>query len=166
MLALTGTTLTKNNARDYHAAGFTLVEMMVVTLILGTLAALAAPAFSELVATQRGKAAASSLYTMLIKTRSEAIKRNTDVTLAPTATDQWTNGWQILDPALSTRKLDHQAAVKGATISGPANVVFQSSGRVKGNTAPQFDIAIHGSDRHRCVSVDLSGRPHLKASSC
>ena len=147
------------------ASGVTLVEMMVAMAILAILAALAAPSFTELVASQRGKAAASTLHAMLLKARSEAIKRNADVTLAPLASDGWEQGWRILDPSLPSRALDRQGALKGATISGPASVVYQPSGRIAGG-APEFDIAIQGSAAHRCVSVDLGGRPQVKASSC
>ena len=56
----------------------------------------------------------------------------------------------------------------GLIVSGPASVVYQSSGRVQGNTNPAFVVkAVHGSStEQRWVCVDLSGRPLAKASAC
>jgi len=146
------------------AAGFTLVEALVVMAIIGTLAALAAPSFNELIAGQRASNAAGSLHVALIKTRSEATKRNASVTLVPSA-GGWKDGWQVLDPRDSTA-LDSFPATTGLTISGPASVIYQGSGRVQGS-APAFEIISTAlPDVKRCVSVDLSGRAFVKKGAC
>jgi type IV fimbrial biogenesis protein FimT len=147
--------------------GFTLVELMIACAVMAVLAAIAAPSFSTLIANQRVKGAASDLHMALVKARGEAIKRNTNVKLAPKTAGDWKAGWQIVDPADSARKLEDRAAVKGVLITGPSEVIYQSSGRIKGNTIPSFDISASGTSTHWCGTVDLSGRPYLKkASSC
>jgi prepilin-type N-terminal cleavage/methylation domain-containing protein len=158
-------------ARCGRVAGFTLIEMLTVLTIVGILAMTAAPSFSPLIASKRAEAAATELYISLVTSRSEATKRNADATLAQ-KTGGWQLGWQVtvVDPTDATRTLtvdDHPAA-NGVTVSGPANVVYQSSGRVQGNTNPSFVVtAVHGSStEQRWVCVDLSGRPLAKASSC
>src|SRR5450830_671501 len=124
-------------------SGFTMIELLVVIAIAGILAALAAPSFSDLIASKRAQAVASELYVALLKARSEAVTRNANVTLSP-KTGGWQNGWQILDPANASRVLDDRGAASGATISGlagvsaPAGVTYQGSGRVQGNSAPSF----------------------------
>ena len=58
------------------------------------------------------------------------------------------------------------ASVPGAVISGPDAVVYLPNGRVNSDTSPAFDIALDGAATHRCVQVDLSGRPRLLATGC
>jgi type IV fimbrial biogenesis protein FimT len=149
-----------------RARGFTLPEMLAVVAILATLSALAAPSFSGLIATMRARSASSELYAALTRARSEAIKRNAEVTLAPASARQWQGGWSIPDPLDASRKLDAHGAVPGATITGPDNVIFLANGRVKGGAQPSFDISVTGSAAHRCISVDLGGRPNQSNQSC
>jgi len=158
-------------ARCGRVAGFTLIELLTVLTIVGILAMTAAPSFSPLIASKRAEAAATELYISLVTSRSEATKRNADATLAQ-KTGGWQLGWQVsvVDPtdATLTVTVEDHAATNGVTVSGPANVVYQSSGRVQGNTNPSFVVtAVHGSStEQRWVCVDLSGRPLAKASSC
>jgi type IV fimbrial biogenesis protein FimT len=142
-----------------------MVELMVAVAIAGILAALAAPSFNDLIANQRAKAVASELHAALSRARGEAIARNANVTLSPKS-GGWQNGWQILDPANAV--LDDRGAASGATISGPTSVIYLRSGRVQGSTAPSFLVSLTtgSTSKYQCVSVELSGRPYLKASSC
>jgi type IV fimbrial biogenesis protein FimT len=149
-----------------RARGFTLTELLTVVAITAILASLAAPAFTSMVAAARGRSVSSELYAALARTRSEAIKRNAEVTLLPVTAQQWHNGWSIPAPGDASRKLDDHPAVVGATVSGPASVVFLPNGRVKGGAAPAFDIALSGNGQHRCVRLDLSGRPNQTTSTC
>jgi type IV fimbrial biogenesis protein FimT len=149
-----------------RARGFTMPELLAVVAILATLSALAAPSFSGLIATMRARSASSELYASLTRARSEAIKRNAEVTLAPASAGQWQGGWRIPDPLDATRKLDDHGAVPGATITGPDNVIFLPNGRVKGGGQPSFDISVNGSSQHRCIGVDLGGRPNQSNQTC
>ncbi len=139
---------------------------MVGVAIAGILAALAAPSLSNLVANQRNRAVATDLYVALSKARSEAIKRNTSVTLSPKTANVWKDGWEIIDPSDANKKIEDHAAITGGTITGPASVTYRSSGRVQGNATPTFDITVSGTDSHVCVTVNLSGLPSQKSSSC
>ena len=72
--------------------GFTLIELMVVMSILAVLASLAAPSMSKLIATQRLRSAAGDMHLALVKARSEAVKRNKDVTISAQG-GSWAAGW-------------------------------------------------------------------------
>lgn len=165
MRPTSGTPPTRHASRR-TAFGFTLIELMIVVSIIAILAGLAAPSFSSLIAGQRARAAATNLNSALLKARSEAIKRNTNVTLSPNTAGDWQSGWQILDPADAARRLEQQAAFTGVAITGPADVTFQNSGRVRGTTLPTFDITAPNTSDRWCGTVELSGRSYLKKSPC
>src|SRR5450830_1885053 len=79
--------------------GFTMAELLIVLAIVGILASLAAPSFSQFIKSQRIKSMATDLNASLSLARSEAVKRNKNVTLSPdVGTGFWQNGWQIADP--------------------------------------------------------------------
>lgn len=145
--------------------GFTLPELLAVLAIMAILATLAAPAYSSWIAGTRARGAGTDLYTALNRARSEAIKRNAEVTLAP-AEGGWAGGWSIAHPGDADTLLDDHPAVPGATIDGPDSVVYLPNGRVKGGDQPAFDISVAGSEQSRCVTVDLSGRPNQSPSAC
>jgi type IV fimbrial biogenesis protein FimT len=148
------------------ARGFTLPELLVVVGIIGVLGAVAAPSISTLVANQRARSAGSELMQSLLRARSEAVKRNMEVTLRPETGSSWQSGWRIPNPSDTGHPIEVHGPVPGATFTGPASVVYGPSGRVRGSTAPSFDIAVAHASKHRCVSVDLSGRPYLKRDAC
>lgn len=84
--------------------GFTIVELMVVTAILATLAALAAPSFRPLIERWRVREAAETLQSTIYFARSEAIKRSGSVIIikggnagscTTSTTEQWNCGWSV-----------------------------------------------------------------------
>ena len=143
-----------------------MIELMVTVSIVAILAVIAGPSFSSLIATQRIKAVAADLYVALSKARSEALKRNTNVKLSPKTANTWQAGWVIPDPSDGTKTLEDHAAVKGATIVGPADLTYRVSGRIAATTAPTFDITASGTTIHWCVTIEPSGRPYQKSTAC
>jgi type IV fimbrial biogenesis protein FimT len=151
-----------------RAHGFTMIEMLAVVAIVGILAALAAPGLAQLIATVRAGGAASDLYQALATARSEATKRNTNVTLARKS-GAWINGWTIVDPGDASKILLDRNALEGAAITASlASVVYQSSGRVQGSVRPTFAIATTSGSTtiSKNVCVDISGRPYVSDSAC
>jgi type IV fimbrial biogenesis protein FimT len=73
--------------------GFTLIELMIVVTLLAVMLGIGIPSFRGFIAGQRVKTAAYDFATALLVARSEAIKRNTTVTIAPTGS--WIGGWTV-----------------------------------------------------------------------
>jgi type IV fimbrial biogenesis protein FimT len=143
--------------------GFGLVESMVVVAIIVILAGAAAPAMQQFVANQRLKSAASDLFTDILRARSEAIKRNADITLSPSG--DWSKGWTIPSPTNGNPALQSHAALSYVTINGPASLTYTAAGRVRGAANPTFNVsATNGSVR--CITVDLGGRPSVQSKPC
>ena len=105
--------------------------------------------------------AAMDLFTSLLRARSESIKQNTDVTLAPAGT--WEAGWRVASGGVN---IDTHAATSDISISDPGVVTYRSSGRVAGNTQPKFSVSATQTAMKRCVQVKLSGEPVVTSGAC
>lgn len=160
------------------AHGFTLIEMLVAITILAIAAGISTPYFGAFVADQRARNAASDLVTSMLTARSEAIKRNADVTIAAVVvggTANWGAGWVVTGPPDGGGvpvPIDRKD-ISGNRLTSPtvtATIVFTSSGRISpaGTTASIELRGAAGVDgvTPRCVTVDLGGRPELKRGAC
>lgn len=144
----------------FRRGGFTLIELMISIAILSILLTLAAPSFTETIANHRVKAAASDLHMSMLKARSEAISRNTDVAISSAG---WESGWQVKRGDVV---IENHDALKGVSISDPGTLTYRSSGRIKEDNF-RFEIVSETvTSKKRCVSVDLSGRPYIKEGAC
>ncbi len=86
-----------------RSQGFTMAELMVTVAIIGVASAIALPSYQNMVIDGRVSAQANDLMAGLLLSRSEAVKRNTRVTMckssdgatcATTAAD-WSMGWIV-----------------------------------------------------------------------
>ena len=96
-----------DDARIRHSsmpldAGFTLIELLLVVAVAAVLLSLSAPSFSRLLHSTRVADASNALLTSMFLARSEAIKRNSRVTLCKSATGTscataggWEQGWIV-----------------------------------------------------------------------
>lgn len=133
--------------------------MVVVIAIISILSSIAVPAFTGMITRMKAQTAASDLHMALMKTRSEAVKRNANATLA-VAGDS--NGWTI---TVGGNVIENYTVSGGVSISGDEPVTYNSSGRAG---VVSFGIkAVMGSETvERCVSTSLSGLPKVKKAAC
>jgi type IV fimbrial biogenesis protein FimT len=100
----------------FHESGFTLIEVMVSVAILGILAALAAPSFSESIKKYRVNAIREELIASLQTARTEAIRRGRPVVLireidttvcadTGATSDDWNCGWRMVVDADSSNDI-------------------------------------------------------------
>ncbi len=145
--------------------GFTAAEILVVLAVVGILTAMAGPYMGDMVRAQRLRTASFDVFSSLMLARSEAIKRNTSVTMSPSG-GGWNGGWTIADSNGNTVR--RQGAIDTVTIAGPASVTFLGTGRLNASVNPFSLVAVGstGSTSYRCVSVDLSGRPVSTEAQC
>jgi type IV fimbrial biogenesis protein FimT len=143
-----------------------LVELLTVVTIVGVLAAIAGPPFFEFIVQQRLRNAAYDLIADLTFARSEAVKRNSTVTVAKVGT--WTSGWTVKDAVLGTTLRQHPAFSDTVTITmGATSLDFNRDGRA--SPASSFVIDDTGGKATiapRYVCVDASGRPRSTTASC
>jgi type IV fimbrial biogenesis protein FimT len=176
-------------ARSHPAvAGFSLIELMVVVVILAILSMLALPSYNRWIANTQVRTAAESLQNGLRQAAGEAVKRNTQVDLVltddadlttPTPTALATGrSWVVRVPAIvnpptaaelvnakaqaeGSRNVTVTAAQLGAAT--PVSVVsFNGLGRlVAGAPAVQIDLTNANSDRPLRVIVSTGGRVRM-----
>lgn len=149
----------------HRHSGFTLIELMTVLTIGAILATLAAPSFVRIMAAQRLKAAASNLQVSLIRARSEGLKQNTNIEMEPVAANQWTAGWTIVNPT-NNIVIATYPPVPSLTITGPATVTYQGSGRITATASPTFKVSSPQVTDVRCVSITLTGVATVSSSGC
>jgi len=84
------TTITKYR----YSTGFTLIELLITLAIASISLFIAVPSLQQSLNSNRLTTQANSLISSLYNTRSEAIKRNTRVTMRKSGAD-WEDGWII-----------------------------------------------------------------------
>jgi len=150
--------------------GFTLLEMLTTIAVLAVLVGLALPSFRQFVANQRVRNVSFDLMASLLRTRSEAIAHNANISLAKKVTSgNWDRGWKVTDSASNT--LLDQEAYKGISITDSATlgaVTYGKDGRAVSATT-SFTIApstaVDGVSS-RCIKIGLSGVPSSSVGAC
>lgn len=146
-------------------SGFTLPELLIVLAVAGILAAIAVPSFQSLTQSQQVKNASFELFSSLSLARSEAIKRNGNVTLTGVAYPNNEFGWVIT--SAGGEVIRTQGALKGIVLTTAATgVTYTRTGRATGSPTFQIDTSVTATANARCIRIDLSGMPRTTKGAC
>jgi type IV fimbrial biogenesis protein FimT len=154
------------------SGGFTIIELMVALAVLAILVTLAVPNFNDATLSARLNGFANSLVAGAQVARSEAIKRNADITLCKSANGTtcagsggWQQGWIILNGATVLQR--QQALPTEFSITGgPAGgVVFR--GTVVGMTPATVTVCRKTplGNEERVVTISGTGASYVTTTT-
>ena len=167
---------------SHQQRGFTLTELLITLTVAAIGLSIAVPSFQSTVNNNRRATAVNQLVSALHMARSEAVTRNMQVAMCPSANGQscqgggWQTGWIFFTDANQNRAVDAGDTILGNG-PGPANLtisstqfanflVYRPSGRIMVNNPDQntgqFTLCdSRGASFARVVIIDSSGQPSL-----
>lgn len=150
--------------RAMRAQGFTLPELLVTILVLAILASMAAPSFSQFIAGQRVRNAASDLAAAFMLMRSEAVKRNGITTLSAAGT--WSAGWVVTAGTERVRGYGPYTDITISTSGGNSLWVGNDGRPGNGSQTFQVSMANAGTSNVVCIQINGTGRVATVNGAC
>ena len=121
------------NPRIAHMRGFTLIELMVTVMVLAILMMVAIPSFNSALVNYRLTSISNTFVASAQLARSEAIKRNSRVTMCKSAngvdcttTGDWQQGWIVF------QDIDNNA------VKGPVETIIHTESALPANFSMTF----------------------------
>lgn len=101
----------KSQDKKSPQGGFTLVELMVAITVFAIVAAVAIPSFTDMINNYRSVALAEDFVSALNYSRSEAVKRGTNVSICASkdgvicaGANAWSDGWIVFVDGAATER--------------------------------------------------------------
>lgn len=161
--------------------GFNLLELMIGIAVASILASIAVPSYQRLIASTRVNGKTTELLSVLLYVRSEALKRNVNVSVCPSAapaasapacsSGAWASGWIVFTDGSTAGSVDGTDVVlrsgqpaAGTTLALPAKYTdwlgFSPTGlpRVAAGGDASDTIFICSGVLRRSISISLVGR--------
>ncbi len=152
------------------AAGFTLIELMVVIAIVAIIATIAVPSFNGFIAKNRVKGATEDIYGLVLQAKSEGPIRDTNMSL-DVDTNAWCVGFAAAPGCDCTDTTSCTVDVAGTDVtqivdgSDYDNVTIASTftgtptfSRLRGSVDNSGDITLTSGDWALTIQVSPSGR--------
>jgi type IV fimbrial biogenesis protein FimT len=165
--------------KQQFQAGFTLIELMIVLLIVAILGAMGGPVLDQSVKQNRLRAQADRILTTLNLVRSEAVKHNLPVSVCrssdgSTCSGSWEDGWIVftnsdgddtVDVGVDTVVRVYAGLSTGYTLSGTidaSTLTYFADGSYAGGTGT-INLCSPDADTAQGWSVMLNtvGRPRV-----
>jgi type IV fimbrial biogenesis protein FimT len=142
--------------------GFSLLEMMIVVVIIGVLAAIGMPAYSTWKQQQAVSNAASSLLAHLKQARSLAVAENRSVSITFSSTAYTFDADTAISPAppcgpCRNEAIDYSQFSTKLSISPTTTRTFKSRG-----TANSGTMTLSASGNSEAITVNIIGRARLQ----
>ncbi|HEH9405732.1 TPA: type IVa pilus pseudopilin TppE [Aeromonas bestiarum] len=162
-------------------SGFSLIELMVTIAIVSILLTLGVPSFSAVLRNITLTTQANNFVAAINLARSEAIRRNTAVTLSATASNitqhHWESGWQIWADSNGNGTLDNGELLRlfpdmgaGTLVSNTSLVRFSGNGFLDGRQQVTQVFSLQPPDcaaePARDIMITPAGRPSIQETSC
>ena len=137
-------------------SGFTLTEMIVTIIVIGVIAAIAAPNFLGLLNRNRINDAAQQVEGAFKEAQRQALRTGKSCTVAINTTDKTISNSGTSKCLLTTRDLDEKKGYELIQLnSNTTSIVFSGKGNITGGTAPTLVVSMSsGSPDQKCVVLE------------
>ncbi len=135
-------------------------------IIVSILISIGAPSFVDILRNNRLTTQTNALVTSLNLARSEAIKRNVNITMCA-SNDQatctggsWQNGWIVMDNNNQVLRV-FEALDGPSTVASAINTLqYTSTGFLNGGVAVSFNLCAGSGEAGRQINITATGRPN------